>query len=214
MVAMSEERAAEQAYAFLRGHTRGDLRYEEHIGPVRYVIGPDGRLVTPVTSQMLDAVDTVLFVPAFAEGAMEVQVTLSPLDPEGAEGALADRWRIYHLEPQEARWAWLDPDAARYEGWVVDGDALRRANPLAADEARLCRQINQGSRDELGLVCRHFAQADVEEPLVVGVDPLGFDVRRRFDVARVPAPAAMATADAVESVYAQMIDEAQNAAGD
>jgi hypothetical protein len=213
MVAMSEEQAAEQAYAFLRGHTGGDLRYEEHIGPVRYVIGPDGRLVAPVTYQMLDAVDTVLFVPAFAEGAMEVQVTLSALDPEGAEGALADRWRIYHGEPQEARWAWLDPDAARYESWVVDGEALRRANPLAADEARLCRQINQGPRDELGLVCRHFAEVDVEEPLVVGVDPLGFDVRRRFDVARVPAPAVMGTADAVESVYAQMIREARSALG-
>ena len=214
MVAMSEDQATEQAYAFLRGHTRGDLRYEEHIGPVRYVIGPDGRLAAPVTYQMLDAVDTVLFVPEFAEGAMEVQVTLSALDPQGAEGALADRWRIYHGEPLEAHWAWLDPDAARYESWVVDGEALRRANPLAADEARLCRQINQGPRDELGLVCRHFAEADVEEPLVVGVDPLGFDVRRRFDVARVPAPAVMDNADAVESVFAQMINEAQKAAGD
>jgi len=214
MVAMSEDQAAEQAHAFLRGHTRGDLRYDEHIGPVRYVIGPDGRLVASVTSQMLDAVDTVLFVPAFAEGAMEVQVTLSALDPEGAEEALADRWRIYHREPQEGRWAWLDPDAARYEDWVVDGEALRRANPLAADEARLCRQINQGRRDELGRVCRHFAQADVEEPLVVGVDPLGFDVRRRFDVARVPAPAAMATAELVEQVFAQMTRAAREAPGD
>jgi hypothetical protein len=210
MIAMSEEQAAEQAYAFLRGHTRGDLRYEEHIGPVRYVIEPEGRLVAPVTYQMLDAVDTVLFVPGFAEGAMEIQVTLSPLDPEGAEGALADRWRIYHRKPQEVRWAWLDPDAVRYEDWVFDGEALRRANPLAADEARLCRQINQGSRDELGLVCRHFAEADVEEPLVVGVDPLGFDVRRRFDVARVPAPATMATADAVEQTFRQMVERARS----
>ncbi len=214
MVAMSEDQAAGQAYTFLRGHTRGDLGFDEHIGPVRYVIGPDGRLVAPVTYQMLDAEDTVLFAPAFAEGAMEVQVTLSALDPEGAEGALADRWRIYHGEPQEAHWAWLNPDAARYGKWVVDGEALRRSNPLAADEARLCRQINQGPRDELRRVCRHFAEADVEEPLVVGVDPLGFDVRRRFDVARVPVPAAMGTADAVELVYTQMIREAQNAAGE
>jgi hypothetical protein len=210
MVAMSEDQAAEQAHAFLRGHTRGDLRHEEHIGPIRYVIGPDGRLVAPVTYQMLDAVDTVLFVPAFAERAMEVQVTLSVLDPEGAEGALADRWQIYHGKPQEVHWAWLDPVAARYEDWVVDGETLRRANPLAADEARLCRQINQGPRDELGLVCRHFAEADVEKPLVVGVDPLGFDVRRRFDVARVPAPVAMVTADAVAQTFRQMVEQARS----
>jgi beta-glucosidase-like glycosyl hydrolase len=213
MVAMSELQAAEQAYAFLRGHTRGDLRYEEDLGPVRYVIGPDGRLVSPVTYRMLEAVDTVLFVPAFAEGAMEVQVTVLALDPDGTEGAVADRWRIYHGEPQEARWAWLDPEAGRYGKWVIDGEALRRSNPLAADEARLCRQINQGSRDELRRVCRHFADADVEEPLVVGVDPLGFDVRRRFDVARVPAPSAMGTGDAVEQAFAQMVRTAGEAAG-
>ncbi|MHC4991692.1 MAG: DUF2470 domain-containing protein, partial [Planctomycetota bacterium] len=128
-----------------------------------------------------------------------------------AEGALADRWRIYHGEPQEAHWAWLDPDAARYEAWVVDGAGLRRKNPLAADEPRLCRQINQGPREDLGRVCKHFGEADAKEPLVVGVDPLGFDVRRRFDVARVPAPAAMENADAVESVFARMIREAQSA---
>ncbi len=214
MVAMSELQAAEQAYAFLRGHTRGDLRFDEHLGPVRYVIGPDGRLVSPVTYLMLEAVDAVLFVPAFAEGAMEVQVTLSALDPDGAEGAVADRWRIYHREPQEVRWAWLDPDAARWEKWVIDGESVRRSNPLSADEARLCRQINQGSRDELRRVCRHFAEADVEEPLVVGVDPLGFDVRRRFDVARVPAPSAMGTAELVEQAYAQMVRTAGESAGD
>jgi hypothetical protein len=213
MVAMSEQQAAEQAYAHLRGHTRGDLRYEEQFGPVRYVIGPEGRLAAPVAYQMLEAVDTVLFVPGFAEGAMEVQVTPSALDPDGPEGAVADRWRIYHGEPQEARWAWLDPDAARYGKWVIDGEALRRSNPLAADEARLCRQMNQGSRDDLRGVCRHFSLADVEEPLVVGVDPLGFDVRRRFDVARVPAPSPVDTAEAFERIYEQMVREAQEAPG-
>jgi hypothetical protein len=163
---------------------------------------------------MLDAVDTVLFVPEFAEGAMEVQVTLSPLDVEKPEGAVSDRWRIYHGEPQEARWAWLEPDAARYGKWVVDGEALRRTNPLADDEARLCRQVNQGSRDDLRRVCRHFSLADVEEPLVVGVDSLGFDVRRRFDVARVPAPTPIGTAESFERTFEQMIREARDAPGD
>jgi hypothetical protein len=213
MVAMTEEEAAGQAHAFLRSHTRGDLQFEENLRSVRYVIGPDGRLVAPVMHSALNAVDTVLFVPQSAEGAMEVQVTLSALDADGVEGALADRWRIYHGDPQEAYWAWLEADAARHGEWVVDGDVLRHPNPLAGDEARLCRQINQGPRDELRRVCRHIAGADVEEPLVVGVDPLGFDVRRRFDVARVPAPSRMGTPELVQQVYAQMVREAQGATG-
>jgi hypothetical protein len=63
-------------------------------------------------------------------------------------------------------------------------------------------------------VCRHFSLADVEEPLVVGVDPLGFDVRRRFDVARVPAPSPVGTAESFERTFEQMIREAQDASGD
>ncbi|MHC4416781.1 MAG: hypothetical protein ACYS0G_16040 [Planctomycetota bacterium] len=206
---MSEQQATEDAYAFLRRHTRGDLRFEEDFGSLRYVVGPDGRLAAPVAYAMLNAVDTVLFVPEFAEGAMEVQVTLSAFDPEGPEGALADRWRIYHGEPQDIRWAWLDIDAARYGKWVIDGEALRRSNPLAADEARLCRQINQGGREELRRVCRRFAEADVQEPLLVGIDPAGFDVRRRFDVVRVPAATPMGTADLVEQTFRHMVEQSE-----
>jgi hypothetical protein len=209
MVAMSEQQAADDAYAFLRSHTRGDLRYGEHLVPLRFVFAPDGRLAAPVSYAMLDSADTVLFAPAFAEGAMEVQVTLLPLDPDSAEGAVTDRWRIYHGEPQEARWAWLDLDAARYREWVVDGEALRRPNPLAAEEARLCREINQGPRDDLARLCRHFADADVEQPLLVGIDGYGLDVRRRFDVVRVPAPRPMHTADEARRVVEQMRAEAR-----
>jgi hypothetical protein len=206
---MPERQAADDAYAFLRSHTRGDLRYEENLGPIRFVFAPDGRLAAPVSFAMLDAVDTVLFVPEFAEGAMEVQVTLQPLDPDGAEAAVTDRWRIYHGDPADVHWAWLDPDAARYGSWVVDGEALRRPNPLAADEAGLCREINQQSRDDLGRVCRRFAGADVEEPLLVGVDPGGLDVRRRFDVVRVPAPQPMSTAAEARRIVGQMMAEAR-----
>ena len=209
MVAMCEDHAADEAYAHLRSHTRGDLRHGETLSPIRFVFGPDGRLAAPAARAMLDAVGTVLFVPAFAEGAMEVQVTLLPLDPESADGAVTDRWRIYHGDATEAHWAWLDLDAARYREWVVDGEALRRSNPLTADEARLCREINQGSRDELGRLCRHFADADVEEPLLVGIDPRGLDVRRRFDVVRVSAPRPMNTAAEARQIIEQMIAEAR-----
>ena len=51
------------------------------------------RLAAPVMYAMLSAVDVVLFVPENAEGAMELQLTLTKLDPDGPDGALADRWR-------------------------------------------------------------------------------------------------------------------------
>ena len=205
MVAMSEDRAIEDAYRFLREHTTGELRFDELFQPLRYVLGPDGRPVAPASHPMLASGDTVLFVPENAEGAMELQVALSRLDPDGGDGAVTDRWRIYHGDPDEGQWASMEIEGVRFGKWVVDGEGLMRPNPLAADEARLCRRINEEHRDELGNVCRRIADADVESPLLVGVDPLGFDVRRRFDVIRVPAPNPMLTPDEVEHTLIQLM---------
>jgi hypothetical protein len=202
---MDPDAVVERAYAFLRGHYAGELRFDERLGPVRYVVGPDGTLVVSAEAHMLDATDTVLFVPRYEEGAMELSVTLQPIDPDGPSGALVDRWRIHHGEPLTATWALLEIDAARFEGSVLDGAALKRPNPLAGVEAALCREINGQRRGDLRTLCRHFARADVEAPLLVGVDPGGFDVRRRFDVVRIVAPVPMEDAEGVRRILQQMI---------
>ena len=90
-----------------------------------YVVSPaDGRLVAPVMVAMLQAEETVLFVPEVGEGALELLVTLYEFDEHGPEGGLTDRWRIHHGEPSDVRWAHLDLDAAKHDGVVIDGDAL------------------------------------------------------------------------------------------
>ncbi len=208
MIGMDPLATVESAYRFLRGNTRGELLFDERVNRVRYVIAPAGRLAAPVSQAMLDAFDTVLFVPANADGAMEIQVTLSSLDPHGPEAGLTDRWRIYHGDPEEGAWALIDIDAARYAGSVIDGVTLVRPNPLAAAESGLCRHINKNRSDDLGPVCGHFAAADVEDPILVGVDPLGFDVRRRFDVVRVQAIREMKDDRDVQEMFDQMSQEA------
>ena len=200
------------AHAFLRAHSTGELRFDEHLRPIKYVIGPDGRLVAPVMVAMLQSVDTVLFVPECVEGAMEVQVTLAQFDEHSPDGALADRWRIHHGEPPDVRWAFLDIDAARYEGAVIDGEALVRVNPLAGDEPGLCRDMNSDHADDLRRLCRHYAHIGVEAPVMVGIDPLGIDVRGMFDVIRVPAIEPMHTAVDARRVL-QAMAEAASAAG-
>src|SRR5688572_18821962 len=111
--ALMSDSTIDQAWAFIRGHTRGELRFDEHVVPKKYVIAPDGRLAAPVMVAMLLSADTVLFVPEFAEGAMELQVTMLQFEERGADAAIADRWRIYHGEPDDVRWAYLNLDAAR-----------------------------------------------------------------------------------------------------
>lgn len=204
--------AIEQAYAFLRGHATADLRFDEHLRPIKYVITPDGQLAAPVMVAMLQAVDTVLFVPDCSEDAMELLVTLTQFDERGSAGAAADRWRIYHGEPEDVRWAFMSIDTARFDGIVIDGGALMRSNPLAADEARICRHMNQDHVDDLRLLCKRFAAFEVEQPVMVGIDPLGIDVRARFDILRVPATEPMHTPDDARRVLTAMTEMAkQNA---
>lgn len=195
----------DRAHLCVRSSSRGELRFEDHLRPLKYVVAPDGRLVAPVMVAMLSAPETVLFVPQCVEGAMELLVTLEPFEEAGEHGALADRWRIYHGEPEDVRWAILDPDAARFEGHVVDGEPLTRPNPLAGVEPKLCRLLNDAPRDALRSLCARHADADVEAPVAVGVDPTGIDVRRRFDVVHVPATEPMTDGATAERVIREML---------
>jgi hypothetical protein len=203
----------EAAEQFLRAHTRGDLRFDEHLRPVRYVIAPCGRLLAPVMVAMLQSFDNVLFVPEFAEGAMEVQVTLEQFEEHGPHGALADRWRIHHGEPQDVRWAFIEIDAARFEGSVIDGTALRLKNPLADLESKLCRAMNHQRMDDLRALCGHFARLQVESPVMVAIDPGGLDVRGRFEVVRIASPEPM-SGENVQDVLDRMIEQSRGAESD
>lgn len=198
----------ESAYAFLRGHTTGDLRFDEHLRSIKYIIAPDGRLAAPVMVAMLQSVDTVLFVPECVENSLEVQVTMEEFDERSRDGAIADRWRIYHGEPQDVRWAWLDIDGARRGRMVYDGDAMMRPNPLAGDEARICRHMNEDHADDLRALCLHFAKVEIESPVMVGIDPLGIDVRGMFDVFRVEATEPMNNTEDARRVLTQMTKQA------
>jgi hypothetical protein len=195
----------DDAIARLREHLAGELRFDEHVRQVKYIISPPGRIVSPAMVAMVESIDTVLYVPAYQDDAMELQVTLSPLDERGPDGGLTDRWRAYHGEPEDVRWAWIDIDAARFRGHLIDGEALARPNPLAADEPALCKWMNSEHAADLGRLCAMFAQADVEKPVMVGIDPSGFDVRRRFDVVHVRATEPMPTGTEARRVLEAMM---------
>jgi hypothetical protein len=196
----------EMTRRIIRGSSTADLRFDQHLRPVRYVIDAAGHLVLPAMVAMLTADETVLFVPEYGEDAAELLVTLEPFEDAGADGALADRWRIYHGEPEDVRWARCEIDAAKFEGHLVDGDAIDLSNPMQAVEARLCKTINTGDRAALIAFCRERGDIDVEEPLVVGIDPTGVDVRRRFDVVHIHLDEPLATEDDARRLLAPLLN--------
>jgi hypothetical protein len=179
--------AIREARRFLRRSLVGAMAFDEHVRPIKLVIAPDGRLVAPVMVGMIEAADTVIFLPEESDDALQIQVTLEPFDEHGPLGSLADRWRIYHGEPPDVRWAILTPEAARLGEIFLDGEAIVIPNPLAAVEARICRTINERHLDLLSSSCLRVHSKALENPRAVGIDDGGIDVRGRFDVFRLEA---------------------------
>jgi len=184
---MSEAEIITGARAFLRANLTGTIGFDEEFIPIKIVVAPDGALVAPVMVAMLRALDVVIFLPAEDDAAMQLQVTLEEIQDSGEHAALCDRWRIYHGEPEDVRWARISIDAAKFDGRMFDGLALMEPNALADAEPRICRKVNSEMRGLLKQACLRVAEVEIEDPRLVGVDPLGFDIRGRFDVVRLDA---------------------------
>ncbi|MGI9012913.1 MAG: hypothetical protein ACR2GY_01530 [Phycisphaerales bacterium] len=201
---MTPEQTLEHAQQTLAAHTRGELQFDEHLRPLKFVRCSDGMLVAPVMVAMIHATETVLFVPHADDDAMQLLITLDPFEEQGENGSRCDRWHIYHGEPDDVRWALLRIDAARFQGSIIDGQALEQTNPLAGIEAELCNRINQSDQLRSQLAACIHAQHDIaiEEPTLVGVDPRGLDVRGPFDVVRVGFDASVRASDnaAIEDI--------------
>ena len=178
------------AYRFLRSNSVADFRFDEHIVPIKYVITHDGLIATPVMTAMLQTLDTVLFIPEASEDALEIMVSVQQFEETEADGGrIADRWRIYHGEPDDVCWATMLIDCIRYAGLVFDGEAFMQQNLFAADEAGFCRTMNAEARPLLSDLCKVTKDIEVPDPVCVGIDPLGIDIRARFGIVRVPVEA-------------------------
>lgn len=205
----AEQDVIERALAFLRGNLSGILRFDSDVRPIRIIVGDDGRLAASAMVAMIRSFDTTLCLPDEEDGSLHLQVTLEEFEENGPFAALADRWRIYHGDPPDVRWARMQIDAARFDGMFIDGETLERANPLAPLVPALCRTLNASHTDLVRCACLGAAQIAIERPVVVGVDPLGIDVRGAFDVVRIAAEAPIA----VEAdVLATLRDAAASAA--
>jgi hypothetical protein len=184
---MSEAEIILGARAFLRANLAGAIGFDGEVRPIKLVVAPDGALVAPVMVAMLRAFDVVVFLPEEGDEAMQLQVTLEEIQDAGDFASLCDRWRIYHGEPEDVRWARISIDAAKFDGRMFDGLALMQPNALAEAEPRVCRKVNAEMRELLRKACLAVAEVEIEDPRLVGVDPLGFDVRGRYEIVRLDA---------------------------
>ncbi len=170
-----------EASKTLRENRAGALSAGGIVAPVGFIIdGATGRIVIPLPRTTAGA-EFVLFVPEESDDALQALLH----DPMDASEEMCDRWRAYHGTPRTAKWGSFSIESARLGGAVIDGGALRLVNALRASEAALCRRAN-ADRAALTRVCERLAGVAVAEPVCVGVDAFGLDVRARFGIVRVP----------------------------
>ena len=195
------EAIAEEAYEFLRAHLMGRIRFDGDRVDIKVAPTPSGHLVASVMVSMLRSVDVVLELPDDGDDSLELQVTLEQIEENGPDGALCDRWCIYHGEAPDVRWARIQIDAARYKGYFVDGQALMRENPFAAQEGALCKELNAHCREGVMRAAESTGTHRLIDPKVVGGDPWGIDARGQIGVARIPASPPFASPDEVPARF-------------
>lgn len=172
----------------LRRYSEGVLAFGDRRSGVRFVLDRrTGRVVMPVEQAVLAARDHVLFLPGETGCVLQVLLLMDELpNPSGHEAP--DRWKAYHAAavgspPSSGVWTAATIEAGKTETLVFPGEELLASNPLWAEEARLVRELN-ADRARIARACRLVLGVDVPDPVVVGVDPLGLDVRARFGVLR------------------------------
>lgn len=192
-----------RARSLIRSHTNGTLLCDGTPTPASYIIDPStGGLVLSVDHDMLGSDDCVLAIPEDSFSC-PIRVTLSI--EEMPESIASDRYLAYHLRQDRPVWARGKIAFAKIDsGGVADGDALMTPNPLNDAIPHLCKRLNadQGALRE---VCKLMTGAKIDEPVAVGVDDEGSDIRADFGVVRMNWPSRVESAEECELVIASLI---------
>lgn len=186
----------------LRASARGDLLLDAGtVRSVAYVIDRRrGRLILGLPRDIESAREGQLLLPGEHDPSLAALLTIERI--EAPPPALEIRFEVYHGTEREAAWAEGRVEALRYHTEPFDAEDFSLIDPILADEPALCREIN-ADPEALRRMCVR-AGARVAEPVAVGVDPDGIDVRARFGIVRVEFPQTAGAADEVRAMVARL----------
>lgn len=185
--------------AAAQGHLLADA---DTVRPVRWVLDRrQGLLVFPIPRELETIAEAQLLIPEEHDprlaALLSIDTTNTP--PPAAE----IRHEVYHGPARESRWALATIEALRYHGEAFDRDELSLIDPLADHEPALCRSLN-AEPTHLAELCQTHAGARVPEPVAVGVDPDGIDVRARFGIVRIEFGSAASSLDQARDAIARL----------
>ena len=82
---------------------------------------------------------------------------------------------------------------------------MMTANPIAEEEPAICRGFNESDGDDLRRLVLQRVEVELEDPKIVGVDSLGFDVRGRFEIARIDFEDLVDSSDAARAAIESLL---------
>lgn len=173
----------------LRRHHRATLQHHERVSEVKFVLeAATGQVVMPVEPGFAsdDINSLLLWLPAESDWDMQAVVNPRPIErPEASEAV--DRWKAYHGLTSLAIWVRGEIEGIKTEAAVFLIEDVQVPNPLGREEYGLIRRAN-ADRVALAAACKLHAATLVIDPLCVGADPYGIDVRARFGIVRLEFP--------------------------
>ncbi len=173
----------------LRRHHHGTLQLHERVSEVKLVLEADsGQIVMPIEPALAKhgEADMLLWLPAESDWDMQAVVIVRAIErPEASEAV--DRWKAYHGTSSFNTWVRCEIDGAKTSTAVFLPEDVQLPNPLGRGEYPLIRQAN-AHPDALAVACKRHAATPIADPLCVGADPFGIDVRARFGIIRLEFP--------------------------
>lgn len=167
------------------------------------------RIVAAVEREVFDAEQIVIFAPDAdpdpdrlgVVSRVQLLLHVRPLD---TLDHAADRFQAYHGDPAHLVLADCTIESVRISGTapdsdatgvsarltadlIVDGDELRRYAFVRGTEPAIIRACN-ADRDRLASACLRWLGVQINQPMAVGADRLGIDIRAQFGVLRLPWP--------------------------
>jgi len=196
----------DRARHLIRAHHEATLLYDQTPLETRFIVDPrTGDLLVAIEEEALSADDVVLACPRDAfDTPIRISVALSDTVSEEQR----DRYTAYMLPTSPAPLAAASIAFAKLDsGEVFEPGELALVNPLVDGMGPLCKRLNE-DRAALAGLCRTLSGVDFEDPIAVGVDELGIDVRARHGVARLDLPSPVKDADEARRVLETMLENA------
>lgn len=193
-----------RAMHLLRSAWSCTLLYDEIPFETQCMIDPrSGQFLVAIINDAHEATDVTLACP---RDSFDTRLRISIQLDQTVSEEQSDRFTAYHLPSTTPLLASASYEYAKLDsGEVITPDQCSLVNPLVDQYGPLCRSLNT-DRDRLARLCFSISGVEHEQPLAVGIDPDGIDIRASFGLVRLKLPNSIVNPDDALSTIQALLE--------